>query len=54
MTIKKPKFWDKNIGLIAICLFPLSIIFLFFIFLKKKIVKAKSFRIPVICVGNII
>lgn len=53
MTIKKPKFWDKNIGLIAICLFPLSIIFLFFIFLKKKIVKAKSFRIPVICVGNI-
>ena len=53
MTIKKPKFWDTNIGLIAICLFPLSLIFLFFIFFKKKIIKAKNLKIPVICVGNI-
>ncbi len=53
MIINKPKFWDKKIGLISIFLFPLSLIFIFLIFVKKKITKKRSFKIPIICVGNI-
>ena len=53
MIINKPKFWDKKIGLISIFLFPLSLIFTFLIFVKKKITKKRSFKIPIICVGNI-
>ena len=53
MILNKPKFWDKKIGLISIFLFPLSLIFIFLIFVKKKITKKRSFKIPIICVGNI-
>ena len=53
MILNKPKFWDKKIGLISIFLFPLSLIFTFLIFVKKKITKERSFKIPIICVGNI-
>ena len=53
MIINKPKFWDKKIGLISIFLFPLSLIFIFLIFVKKKITKKRAFKIPIICVGNI-
>ena len=52
MIINKPKF-GKKIGLISIFLFPLSLIFIFLIFVKKKITKKRSFKIPIICVGNI-
>jgi tetraacyldisaccharide 4'-kinase len=51
--INKPKFWDKKIGLVSIFLLPVSLIFIFLIFLKKKLSKLRSFKIPVICVGNI-
>ena len=53
IKINKPKFWDKKIGFLSILFFPLSLVFLFLIFLKKKIVKERKFKIPIICVGNI-
>ena len=53
IKINKPKFWDKQIGFLSILFFPLSLIYLFLIFLKKKIVKEEKFDIPIICIGNI-
>lgn len=53
MTLTKPRFWDKKIGLFAILLLPFSLIFLFLIFLKKKFARVNVFKIPIICVGNI-
>ena len=53
MIITKPKFWDKKIGLISIFLLPFSLIYIFLIFLKKKFTKTFTFKIPIICVGNI-
>jgi tetraacyldisaccharide 4'-kinase len=53
MKLNKPKFWDRKIGLIAIFLFPISLIYLIIIFLKKKFTKNITFNIPIICVGNI-
>lgn len=53
IKINKPKFWDRKIGLISILFFPLTLIVIFFTFLKKKITKTRGFKIPVICVGNI-
>ena len=50
----KPKFWDKKkISLISIILIPISLITLLIIFLKKSFTKITSFKIPIICVGNI-
>lgn len=51
--MNKPKFWDEKINYIAIVLSPLSFIFSFLVFVKKKITKATSFKIPIICIGNI-
>ena len=53
MTLNKPKFWNNKIHPFTILLFPLSIIYTFFIYLKKKISKVKKFHIPIICIGNI-
>ena len=53
MKITKPKFWDKNIGIISILLIPITIFFIFLTKIKKKIVKKNKFKIPIICVGNI-
>ena len=53
MTVTKPRFWDKKIGLFSILLLPFSILFLFLIFLRKKFTKENAFKIPIICVGNI-
>ena len=53
IKIDKPKFWDRKIGLISILFFPLTLIVIFFTYLKKKITKIQSFKIPIICVGNI-
>lgn len=49
----KPKFWDKKIGLISILLFPLSLITILIIFIKKRFIKKNTFSTPIICVGNI-
>ena len=53
MTLTKPKFWDKKVGFFSILLLPVTLIFLFLAFLKKTFTKARSFKIPIICVGNI-
>ncbi len=51
--INKPKFWDKKKGFYAFLLFPITLLILFFIFLKKKISRVHKFNIPIVCVGNI-
>ena len=53
MKLNKPKFWDTKNNFTSILLFPLSLIVLIFIYIKKKITKAIKFNIPIICVGNI-
>ena len=53
MMLNKPKFWDKKINFISIFLFPISLLYLSIIFLKKKISKIEIFNVRVICVGNI-
>ena len=53
MKLNKPKFWDAKISFISILLFPISLLILIFIFLKKKFTKTIRFNIPIICVGNI-
>ena len=53
IKINKPKFWDKSIGFLSILFIPLSLVYLFLIFFKKKIIKEKKFKIPIICIGNI-
>ena len=53
IKIDKPKFWDRKIGLISILFFPLTLIVIFFTSLKKRITKIQSFKIPILCVGNI-
>ncbi len=53
MKLRKPIFWDKEIGLIAILLYPITLIIIFLIFLRKEFTKSKKFEIPIICVGNI-
>ena len=52
MKIRKPKFWDKQ-SLLSFLLYPLSLIYLLFLGLKKSISSKSVFRIPIICVGNI-
>ena len=50
----KPKFWEKReINFFAIFLFPLSLLTMLIIFLKRTFIKSLDFEIPVICVGNI-
>tara|TARA_E500000178_G_C16958315_1_gene724772 strand:- start:214 stop:1158 length:945 start_codon:yes stop_codon:yes gene_type:complete len=49
----KPKFWDRKISYVAILLIPLTVIFIFVTFLKKKLSKSRKFKIPIICIGNI-
>ena len=53
MILNKPKYWDKKIGIISILLFPITIIVLIANFFKKKLIIAKKFNIPIICIGNI-
>ena len=53
MKLNKPKFWDTKISFISIFFFPLSLLILLFIFLKKKFTTTIKFNVPIICVGNI-
>ena len=53
MNLNKPKFWDKQIGIVSILLLPLSLVFILLSFLKKKLTKQFIFKIPIICIGNI-
>tara|TARA_Y100000816_G_C26085668_1_gene572854 strand:+ start:587 stop:1519 length:933 start_codon:yes stop_codon:yes gene_type:complete len=53
MKLFKPNFWTKKISFFSILLWPLSIIYQFFIYVKNLITKERVFKIPIICVGNI-
>ncbi len=53
MKLLKPNFWAKKISFFSILLWPLSIIYQFFIHVKILITKERIFKIPVICIGNI-
>ena len=53
MKLIKPKFWEKKTSFLSIILYPLSLIFICLIQIKKRLVKVKNFNIPIICVGNI-
>lgn len=53
MQLNKPKFWDKRIGVISIILFPITLLYLVIIYFKKTFTRAKSFKTPIICVGNV-
>jgi tetraacyldisaccharide 4'-kinase len=53
MKLNKPKYWDSKNSFFSIFLFPISLIFLAFISIKKKITKSINFNIPIICIGNI-
>ena len=52
MRVLKPKFWEKN-NLISLLLLPISLFFQFLIQIKKKLTIENSFKIPIICIGNI-
>ena len=53
MKINKPKFWDGKINVLSLILFPISLIYLAINLLRKKFYKENTFKIPIICVGNI-
>ena len=53
MKFRKPIFWDKAMGLMAILLYPITLMIILLIYLRKKFSKSKKFQIPIICVGNI-
>jgi len=53
MNLIKPKFWGKKNNLISLLLFPLSFLIQILIKLKKSFYFKKTFKIPVICIGNI-
>ena len=52
MKLYKPKFWDHK-NFISLSLFPVSLIIQLVILLKKKFTKVSSFKIPIVCIGNI-
>ena len=53
MKLNKPKYWDAKNSLFSILLLPISLIYLIFVLIKRKITRPIRFDIPVICVGNI-
>ena len=53
MKIFKPKFWDSNTSIYSLIFYPITLIIICLIFLKRKFTSSKSFNLPVICIGNI-
>ena len=53
MKLYKPKFWSKKYSLFSILLFPISFVLQILISIKNRLMIARNFNIPVICVGNI-
>ena len=52
MEFNKPKFWNKN-NFLSLFLLPLSVFTLIFNYIKSLIITEYSYKIPIICVGNI-
>ena len=53
MKFNKPKYWDAKNSLLSLLLFPVSLVVLLIVFIKKKLTKVVKFDIPIICIGNI-
>ena len=53
MYLIKPKFWENRNSILSLILLPLSMLFIFFVYFKKKLTKIVNYEIPVICVGNL-
>lgn len=51
--MKSPPFWHRSPGLLAMMLWPISQIYLFFTWIRSKVVTPWVCKIPVWCVGNI-
>ena len=46
MKLLKPKFWDQNYFTVAsLLLLPLSFLYKFFLFLRKKYIPKKDFQL---------
>lgn len=52
MKLFKPVFWESN-NIISILLIPFSLLVRLIIFIKKTCIKKLTFKIPIICIGNI-
>ena len=52
MKLFKPVFWESN-NIISILLIPFSLLVRLIIFIKKTFIKKLTFKIPIICIGNI-
>ena len=52
--MKTPKFWYKDKSNLKYIFYPLSGLWMIGIYFKKFFTKPKKFKVPVICVGNII
>jgi tetraacyldisaccharide 4'-kinase len=50
--MKTPQFWHSK-NFISLALLPLTFLYKFGFFIKKKITKSSQSKIPVICIGNI-
>ena len=53
MNILKPKFWNKKNNLLSLLLYPVSFFIQILFLIKKRFTYRNSFKIPVICIGNI-
>ena len=53
MKILKPKFWDIKNNPISLLLIPISFFLQLLMIIKKRITFKHSFKIPIICIGNI-
>ena len=53
MKFLKPKYWEKKNSLISILLLPISFFLQILLKLQRAFVSENSFKIPIICVGNI-
>ena len=52
--MKTPKFWYKDKSNLKYIFYPLSVLWLIGVYFRKVFTKPKKFKVPVICVGNII
>lgn len=53
MKFFKPKFWEEKESIYSKILYPISLIYKFIFTCKNIMSRAKKFKIPVVCVGNI-
>lgn len=53
MNFKKPQFWNNKNTILPKILLPLSYLFNFLVYIKRKTTSQVEFDLPIICIGNI-